>query len=85
MRPLIEELKFLCPHNNASTEREFTVSLMVVIADTPMREFLKRIIAFMGYWACERCIQRGIRLVDKDGNASIIQLLETDCHLEERR
>lgn len=67
-----------CPHNNAEDEREFTVILRVVIADTPMREFLKIIIGFMWYWACERCIQRGLRLIDKDGNKKIIQLRETN-------
>ena len=32
----------------------------------------------MWYWACERCIQRGLRLIDKDGNKTIIQLRETN-------
>lgn len=32
----------------------------------------------MGYWACERCVQRGIRPLRRDGIKSIIQLVDTD-------
>lgn len=59
MKLTIDEFKRLCPHNLEAEGREFTASLRVVIADTPMRSFLKRIIGHMGYWSCERCIQKG--------------------------
>ncbi|KZS00310.1 Uncharacterized protein APZ42_003424 [Daphnia magna] len=54
MKLTIDEFKRLCPHNLEAEGREFTASLRVVFADTPMRSFLKRIIGHMGYWSCER-------------------------------
>ncbi|KAI9560501.1 hypothetical protein GHT06_011434 [Daphnia sinensis] len=51
MKLTIDEFKRLFPHNLEAQGREFTASLRVVIADTPMRSFLKRIIGHMGYWS----------------------------------
>ncbi|KZR99186.1 Uncharacterized protein APZ42_005052, partial [Daphnia magna] len=43
---------------NCIHSRDFTVSLRCVIADGPMRSYLKRTKGHSGYWACDRCIQR---------------------------
>ncbi|KAK4028102.1 hypothetical protein OUZ56_017280 [Daphnia magna] len=67
---VIKELKYLDPHDDSECERQFTATLRVVIADTPMRSFLKRTLGHIGYWVCERCIQRGIMVLyagDKKG------------------
>lgn len=63
LKSLILELKRLHPDNRKQLEtegRQFTVSFCCIVADTPMRSYLKRIIACNGYWACERCIQKGV-------------------------
>ncbi|XP_045026785.1 uncharacterized protein LOC123470533 [Daphnia magna] len=56
---LISELILLSPTLNCIHSRDFTVSLRCVIADGPMRSYLKRTKGHSGYWACDRCIQRG--------------------------
>ena len=90
LSPLIGELKRLDPSNldeNATAGRQFTVSIRCVIADWPMRSYLKRIKTHSGYWSCEKCIQRGERCVHqstkktKSGEApkTSIQLLELNA------
>ncbi|KZS03094.1 Uncharacterized protein APZ42_034264 [Daphnia magna] len=56
------EIKRLDPNNDDNTTigRQFTVSIRCVIADWPMRSYLKRVKGHTGYWSCERCIQRGV-------------------------
>ena len=41
--------------------RQFTVHLRCIRNDGPMRSYLKRCKGHSGYFACERCIQRGVR------------------------
>lgn len=58
----IEELARLDPNNDGATTlgRQFTVSIRCVIADWPMRSYLKRVKGHTGYWSCERCVQCGV-------------------------
>lgn len=75
MKPLMEELAQLNPFNcdaDATTGREFTVSVRCVIADWPMRSYLKRVKGHSGYWSCERCIQA-------------VELCEVHCGSENSR
>ncbi len=52
--------------------REFTASLHCVIADSPMRAYLKKCKGHSGYWSCERCIQKGVpRLVSGNKKETI--------------
>lgn len=39
----------------------YTVKLICMICDTPQRAECKGITSFMGYFACERCVVRGIK------------------------
>lgn len=62
LKPLIDELVRFNPLNwdeKATAGREFTVSVRCIIADWPMRSYLKRDKGHSGYWSCERCIQAG--------------------------
>lgn len=63
LEPLVKELFRLDPDRNDYTTvgRQFTVSIRCVIADWPMRSYLKAVKSHSGYWSCERCIQKGIR------------------------
>nr|CAH0112585.1 unnamed protein product [Daphnia galeata] len=58
-KPNINPLFFkkLDPNNHDVTGRQFTVSIHCVIADWPMRSYLKRVKGHSGYWSCERCVQ----------------------------
>lgn len=63
LSPVLEELIRLDPNNHdelITRGRQFTVSLRCVIADWPMRSYLKRIKGHSGYWSCERCVQKGV-------------------------
>ena len=59
---VIKELKRLDPNNEDYTtiDRQFTFSIRCVVADWPMRSYLKRVKGHTGYWSYERCIQRGV-------------------------
>lgn len=46
----------------AEANRVLTASIRCIIADTPMKAYLKRTKSHSGYWACDRCIQRGERI-----------------------
>lgn len=61
---LMDELQYLSPLNlpRTGSSRVLTVSVRAVIADGPMRSFLKCTKSHSGYWACDRCIQKGERL-----------------------
>ena len=63
LKEVIEEVIRLHPDNAQAKDRELTASIRIVVADTPIRAFLKGIIGHMGYWACERCIQRGVYII----------------------
>ncbi|XP_045023410.1 uncharacterized protein LOC123467611 isoform X2 [Daphnia magna] len=66
LAPLIQELVRLDPTNlddQVTAGRQFTVSIRCIIADWPMRSYLKRIKGHSGYWSCERCIQEGVRCI----------------------
>lgn len=78
---VIKELKYLDPHDDSECERQFTATLRVVIADTPMRSFLKRTLGHIGYWVCERCIQRGIMVLYAGDKKGKINLLNTNAPL----
>lgn len=62
---LIRELCRLSPLNadvSCTGGREFTASIRCIIADSPMRCYLKRTKFYTGYYACDRCIQKGERI-----------------------
>ena len=63
MKEVIKEIIRLHPDNTEASDREFTATLLIVVADTLMRAFLKTIIGHMGYWSCERCIQKGVYVI----------------------
>nr|CAH0105751.1 unnamed protein product [Daphnia galeata] len=82
LRALISELKRLHSKNRNTSEtsgRQFTVSLRCIIADTPMRSYLKRIISCNGYWACERCVQMGIPKRFKGRKKAFIELRDLNA------
>ncbi|KZR99224.1 Uncharacterized protein APZ42_004995, partial [Daphnia magna] len=51
----------------------------ILIADTPMRSYLKRIISCNGYWACERCVQMGIPKRFKGRKKAFIELRDLNA------
>jgi hypothetical protein len=66
LAPLLADLKDLHKNNpNAPKGRQFTVKLRCIRTDAPMRAYLKRIKHHSGYWACERCIQKGEQCIVK--------------------
>ena len=82
LQPLLSELRRLSPNNNDPIQtkgREFTVSLRCVVADTPMRTYLKKIKSHSGYWSCERCIQKGERRLTVGKKKKSIQFLELNA------
>ena len=59
---LINEFRQLSPSNSDTAciqGRCLTASLRCIIADGPMRSYLKRTKGHSGYWPCDRCIQKG--------------------------
>nr|CAH0105065.1 unnamed protein product [Daphnia galeata] len=82
LQPLLSELRRLSPNNKDPIQtkgREFTVSLRCVVADTPMRTYLKKIKSHSGYWSCERCIQKGERRLTVSKKKKSIQFLELNA------
>ena len=82
LQPLLSELRRLSPNNKDPIQtkgREFTVSLRCVVADTPMRTYLKKIKSHSGYWSCERCIQKGERRLTVGKKKKSIQFLELNA------
>jgi hypothetical protein len=60
LQPMLNEFDRLCPDiDDVIPLRSCTASLRCVIADSPMRSYLKGTKGHSGYWACDRCIQRG--------------------------
>jgi hypothetical protein len=58
---LIDEFRQLSPSNSETVciqARCLTASLRCLIADGPMRSYLKRTKGHSGYWPCNRCIQK---------------------------
>lgn len=85
---VIAEIKRLDPNNDDITTigRQFTASIRCVIADWPMRSYLKRVKGHTGYWSCERCIQPGVACEVFSNNKNktkkkkkTIQFLELDA------
>jgi len=84
LAPLFQELMRLDPNNHDVTGRQFTVSIRCVIADWPMRSYLKRVKGHSGYWSCERCVQAGVsRVIHSKGSKKkkkkTIQFLELNA------
>jgi hypothetical protein len=68
LKSFFYELRRLSPTNDNIYEtmgREFIASLRCVVADTPMRTYLKSIKSHSRYWSCERCIQKEERRLEK--------------------
>lgn len=62
LQPMLNEFERLCPDTHVDdmiSPRSCTASLRCVIADSPMRSYLKGTKGHTGYWACDRCIQKG--------------------------
>jgi hypothetical protein len=60
LQPIMNEFDRLCPDiDDVIPLRSCTASLRCVIADSPMRSYLKGTKCHSGYWTCDRCIQRG--------------------------
>ena len=82
LNPLFATLNRLCPNNDdlEKTEgREFTASLRCVIADGPMRAYLKKCKDHSGYWSCERCIQKGASRLVSGNKKDIIEFRELNA------
>ena len=82
LEPLFAELNRLCPNNvdpEATKGREFTASLRCVIADSPMRAYLKKCKGHSGYWSCERCIQKGISTLVSGNKKETIEFRELNA------
>ena len=66
LNPLIDELIYFSPNEENvlfnDGRRSFTVCVRFVIADSPRRSYLKICKGHSGYWACDRCIQRGEKI-----------------------
>lgn len=62
MRDFIQEINMLVNEGLIINEQRFELDIHSFICDTPARAFLKGIKGHGGYWACERCEIKGIRL-----------------------
>ena len=74
LKSTIDELIRISPETKDAkliANRLCTASLRCVISDSPMRAYLKRSKGHTGYWACDRCIQKGVGF---KGNAKNIVL-----------
>ena len=81
--PTIDEFIRLSPETSDKkliVNRVCTASLRCVISDTPMRADLKRSKGHGGYWACDRCIQKGVPF---KGNAKNIVMENVDAPLRQ--
>ncbi|KZR97460.1 Uncharacterized protein APZ42_007657, partial [Daphnia magna] len=87
LSPVLEELIRLDPNNHdefITRGRQFTVSLRCVIADWPMRSYLKRIKGHSGYWSCERCVQKGVSCdINSSRNEDFLTYCQSDNCLDE--
>jgi hypothetical protein len=55
----------------------FSAPLRCVISDSPMRSYLKQSKGHSGYWACDRCIQKG----EKFGDSKVIVMRSVNASL----
>ena len=59
MKEVIKEIIRLHPDNTEASDREFTATLRIVVADTPMRAFLKAIIGHLAIGRVSDAFKRG--------------------------
>ena len=60
--PVIKELEKLQEHGLIISQRRYQIDISSIICDAPARSFVKLCKGHMGYGACERCIQRGVKI-----------------------
>lgn len=81
MKNFLDEMDELLREGLTCQGRSFTVVLHAFICDAPARAYLKGTKGHTGYYACEKCTQKGKR--SKDGRKVIFP--DTDCPLRTNR
>ncbi|CAN7982524.1 unnamed protein product, partial [Ixodes hexagonus] len=59
LRDFIDELLFLVTEGLSYVESTYSVSVRAFVCDAPAMPYVKCITGHGGYYACEKCIQRG--------------------------
>ncbi len=62
LRNFIDEMLLLEKRSLKVGTRSYHVELKSIICDAPARSFVKAIIGHTGFFACERCVQKGVKI-----------------------
>ena len=62
LQPFIDEMKNLEKRSLTVDRRSFQVILKAIVCDAPARSFVKAIVGHMGFFGCERCVQKGKKI-----------------------